>query len=209
MLLQESPDIVLALANALALVAVPGAGLVDNALLAAQVDDLALAGDADAVHDFELGLAERRGDLVLDHLHAGHVADHFFAILDRTDAPDVQAYRGIELQRVATGRRFRAAKHHTDLHADLVDENHHGVRALDVTGQLAQGLRHQAGVQTDLHFAHLAFDFSLRRQCRDGVDDHQDHCTGAHQHVGDFQRLLTRIRLRYQQLADIDAELLG
>src|SRR5688500_13429054 len=65
--LQEFARIVLALADALALVAVPRARLLDDALRGTQVDDLAFAGDAEAVHDFELGLAERRGDLVLHH----------------------------------------------------------------------------------------------------------------------------------------------
>src|SRR5690348_10878855 len=64
-LLQEVPDVVLALADALALVAVPGAGLLDDAVGAREIDDLAFAGDALPVHDLELGLAERRGHLVL------------------------------------------------------------------------------------------------------------------------------------------------
>src|SRR6186713_927771 len=83
--LQEFTRVVLALANALALVAVPGARLLDDALRRTHVDDLAFARNAHAVHDFELGLAERRRHLVLDHLHAGLVADDFFAILDGPD----------------------------------------------------------------------------------------------------------------------------
>jgi hypothetical protein len=63
--------IVLALADALALVAVPGAGLVDEVVGHAELDDLALARDALAVQDLELGLTERRRDLVLDDLDAG------------------------------------------------------------------------------------------------------------------------------------------
>src|SRR5690606_22244990 len=113
----------LALADALALVAVPGAGLVDDALGSPEVDDLALAGNARAIHDLELRLAEWRGDLVLDHLHAGLVAHHFFAVLDGADAADVEAHRGVELQGIAAGGGFGAAEHHADLHADLVDED--------------------------------------------------------------------------------------
>src|SRR5688500_10232778 len=58
---------------------------------------------------------------------------------------DVQAHRGVELQRIAAGSHFRALPrhHHADLHAQLVDEHHRGVGALDVAGQLAQCLAHQ------------------------------------------------------------------
>src|ERR1700754_2430499 len=65
---QELADIFLALADTVALVAVPGAGLVDEVLRHAQLDDLALARGALAVEDLELSLAEWRRHLVLDHL---------------------------------------------------------------------------------------------------------------------------------------------
>src|SRR5580700_11614584 len=124
-LLQEVAHVVLALPDALALVAVPGAGLLDDPLGAAELDDLALAGNANAVHDLKLGFAKRRRNLVLHHLDAGHIADDFFAILDRTDLTDVEAYRRIELERIASSRCLGAAKHHADLHANLVDEDDH------------------------------------------------------------------------------------
>jgi hypothetical protein len=89
-------------------------------------------GDALAVHDVELDLLERRRHLVLDHLDAGLVADHLVALLDRADAADVEAHRGVELQRVAAGGGLGAAEHHADLHADLVDEDHHAVGALEI-----------------------------------------------------------------------------
>ena len=57
--------------------------------------------------------------------------------------------------------------------------------------------------------AHLAFDFGLRHQRRDRVDDDDVDAAGAHQHVGDFERLLAGVRLRDEQVADIDAELAG
>ena len=175
----------------------------------AELDDLALAGDALAVHDLELRLAERRRHLVLHHLDAGHVADDFLAVLDRADAADVEAHRGVELQRVAAGGGLRVAEHHADLHADLVDEDDDGVGALDVAGELAQRLGHQARVQADLHLAHLAFDLRLGRERRDGVDHDHVHRVGAHQHVGDLQRLLAGVGLRDQQVVDVHAELLG
>src|SRR5207247_10758407 len=109
--------VVLALADAAALVGVPGARLFDDPERAAELDDLAFARDALPVHDLELRLPERRRDLVLHHLDARHVAGDFLAVLDRTDAPDVEAHRGIELQRVAAGGGFGIAEHAADLHA--------------------------------------------------------------------------------------------
>jgi hypothetical protein len=151
------------------------------------------------------------GELVLDDLYLGLIADDFVALLHRADAADIQAHGRVELQCVAAGRHFRTlARHHdSDLHAQLVDEDHHRVRTLDVGGQLAQRLRHQARLQTGQLVAHLALDFGTWRQRRDRVDhDHVD-CGRAHQHVGDLERLLAGVRLRDQQIVDIDAEFFG
>src|SRR3546814_5981189 len=91
---------------------------------------------------------------------------HLVANLDGGEAADVEADRGIELQRMAAGGGLRVAEHHTDLHADLVDEDHHGVRLGDRGGQLAERLAHQAGLQAGQAVAHLAFQFRLRHQGR-------------------------------------------
>ena len=72
----------------------------------------------------------------------------------------------------------------------------------------AQRLRHQPRLQAHLRFAHLAFDFRLRRQRRNRIDHHDVHRTGTHQHVGDLQRLLAVVRLRNQQFGNVAAELL-
>ncbi len=72
-----------------------------------------------------------------------------------------------------------------------------------------QRLRHQAGVQADLQLAHLALDLGLRREGRDRVDDDDVDRAGAHEHVGDLERLLAGVRLGDQELLDVDAELLG
>ncbi len=61
-------------------------------------------------------------------------------------------------------------------------------------------------MQADVGVAHLALDFRLRRQRGNRVDHDHVHRTRTHQHVGDFQRLLAGIRLRYQQVVDLDAE---
>ena len=57
--------------------------------------------------------------------------------------------------------------------------------------------------------AHLAFNFRSRGQGGNGVDDDDIHRARAHQGVGDFQSLLTRIGLRHQKLIEIDAKLVG
>jgi len=53
MRLEELADILFALAYAIFAVAVPGTGLVDQAMLHADIDDLALTGDAEAIQNFE------------------------------------------------------------------------------------------------------------------------------------------------------------
>ena len=105
--LQILARIVLALADLVAVVGVPGTGLVDQFVLHAEFDDLALARRSFTVEDIEDGLAEWRGDLVLDDLDPRFVADDFVALLDAADAADVKPNRRVELERVATGRRFR------------------------------------------------------------------------------------------------------
>src|SRR5690606_9634763 len=123
--------VVFTLPDARAVVAEPGAGLVDDAGLHAQIDDFAFARNAGAVHDVELCLLEGRRHLVLDDLDARFVADDFVAFLDGTDASDVETNRRIELERVTTRGGFGVAEHDADLHADLVDEDDHAVGALD------------------------------------------------------------------------------
>ena len=166
----------------------------------------ALPADALAVHDVELGLAERRADLVLDDLDPGAVADDLGAVLQRLDAADVEAHRRVELQRPTARRGLGRPEHHADLLPQLVDEDGDRVRLVEVGGQLAQRLAHQAGLQADVAVAHLALDLGPWRQRRHRVDDHDVERRRAHQHVDDLQRLLARVRLGDQQLVDVDAD---
>ena len=152
-------------------------------------------------------LLERRRHLVLDHLDAGLVADDLLAILDRADAANVETDGGVELERVAARRGLGRAVHHADLHADLVDEDHHGLRARDRGGELAQGLAHQPGLEARLIVAHLAVDLGPRRQRRHRIDDEHVDGAGAHQRVGDLERLLAGVRLRDEQILEIHPEL--
>jgi hypothetical protein len=103
---------------------------------------------------------------------------------------------------------LRVAEHHADLHADLVDEDDERVGALDVGGELAQRLAHEAGLQAHLRLAHLSLDLGLGRERRDGVDHDDVHGSRAHQHVRDLERLLAVVRLREQQLGSIHAQAL-
>src|SRR3546814_1579612 len=76
---------------------------------------------------YEMRISDWSSDVCSsDLLDPGLVADDVVAILDRADAADVEPDAGIEFQRVAAGRRPRIAEHDADLHADLIDEDHHG-----------------------------------------------------------------------------------
>src|SRR3954467_13559520 len=74
-LVEERLGVVAALAEALVAVGEERAGLRDDVVLDAEVDQAAGGRDALAELDVELGLAERRRDLVLDDLDADAVAD--------------------------------------------------------------------------------------------------------------------------------------
>src|SRR6266516_3863551 len=117
MLAQEIASVLASLADAVATEGVPGTGLLDDALLGRDVDQLSLLGDAAAVQDVELRLAERRRHLVLYHLHLGAAADHLVAVLEGAEAADVEPDRGVELERVAARRGLRVAEQDADLHA--------------------------------------------------------------------------------------------
>src|SRR3954468_4115753 len=135
---QEVAGVLLALPELVALVGVPGAGLADEALLHAHVDEAALTADALAVQDVEVGDLERRGHLVLHDLDARAVADRLRAVLHRLDAPDVESDRRVELQRLATRRGLGRAEHDADLFPQLVDEDRGGLGLVDGAGELTQ-----------------------------------------------------------------------
>ena len=107
------------------------------------------------------------------------------------------------------GGGLGAAVHHADLHADLVDEDHHRIGAVDRGGELAQRLAHQPRLQAGHAVAHLAFELGARHQRGDRIDHQHVDRTRAHQRVGDLERLLAGIGLGNEQIVDIDAELAG
>src|SRR4029077_16558595 len=75
MLLEELLHVLAALAEALATVGEPRAALLNHLVLDREIEQVAFARDAFAVHHVELGLAERRRQLVLHDLHAGPSAN--------------------------------------------------------------------------------------------------------------------------------------
>ena len=76
-------------------------------------------------------------------------------------------------------------------------------------GELAQGLAHQAGLQTGQAVTHFALQLSLGRERSHRVDDDQVHRAGAHQAVHDFERLLAGIGLADQKVLQVHTQLLG
>src|SRR6266511_3423035 len=191
------------LAELVTLVGEPGPALLDDLLGDAHVDQAALLGDALAVDDVELGQAERRGQLVLDHLHADPGSDHLAAVLQIVYLADVQPDRRIELQGSPAGGCLGIAEHHPDLLAQLVDEQRRGLEPGEGTGQLPHGLRHQPSLEADVRVAHLALDLRLGNQGGHRDHHHDVDGTGADHDVGDLQGLLAVVGLGHQKLVDV------
>ena len=72
---------------------------------------------------------------------------------------------------------------------------------------LRKRLAHQPCLAAHLHVAHLALELGLGRQSGDRIDHQHIDRAGAHQSIGDLERLLAGVRLGDQQLLEIDAEL--
>ena len=117
--------------------------------------------DAFRVHDVELGLPERRRHFVLHHFNANVGADDVLFFLDRSDATDVESQRRVELQRLAARGRLGISKHHADLLAQLIDEDHRRARPGDRPGELAERLTHQTRLKSHVTLAHVALDLRL------------------------------------------------
>src|SRR5207244_11179730 len=99
------------LPDALVLQRGPGARLLDDALVDGGIEQRARLGDALAVDDVELGVAEWWRQLVLHHLGARADADRLRALLDGLDATHVDAHRRVELQRAPARGGLRVAEH--------------------------------------------------------------------------------------------------
>ena len=203
--LEELARVLASLAQPRLAVREEGARLLDQPQLDGQVEQAALLGDALVVHDVELGHAERRRDLVLDHLDLDAAAHDVRALLDGVDPPHVQPHRAVELQRAAAGRGLGVAEHDAHLLAQLVGEDQRRPAAIDRTRQFSQRLRHEPRLKTDVGIAHLAFELGPRHQRRHRVDRDHVKSRRAHQRLGNLERLLARVRLRDEQVVDVDA----
>src|SRR5439155_5103630 len=115
---------------------------------------------------------------------------HLSALLDRADSADVEAHRGVEFERMPAGGGLGRAVHYADLHADLVDEDHHGVGAVDRGGELAQRLTHQPRLQARLAVTHFTFELRARDKRCDRIDHEDIDCGGVYQRGGTFMCLL-------------------
>ena len=135
------------------------------------------------------------------------IAGYRVAFLDGGNAANIDADRRVELERPAAGGGFGVAKHDADLFADLVDEDERRARLGNRTGELAQGLGHEPGLQADMGVAHFAVQLGLGHQRGNRVDHQHVDSAGAHQGLSDFQGLFARVRLRNQQVVDIYAQL--
>src|SRR5215831_5041343 len=161
---QEGAGVLLALSQLVALVGVPGAGLAHDPLLDPEVDQAALPADPDSEKDIEFCAAERRSALVLNDLDPGTAADRLCAVLEGFDAPYIQPDRGVELKGPPTGGGFGRPEHNSYLFPQLVDEDRGGLRLIERTGELAQGLGHEPGMQADVAVPHLALDLGPGHQ---------------------------------------------
>src|SRR5213076_1227155 len=92
----------------------------------------------------------------------------------------------------------------SDWSSDVCSSDLDRARAAEVAGELAQCLAHEAGLQTDVRVAHLAFDLGARDERGDRVDDDHIQSTGADEHVGDLERLLAGVGLRDVEVVDVD-----
>jgi hypothetical protein len=75
----------------------------------AELDDFAFARDA-SPYRMSNSASRNGAHLVLDDLDARFVADDFLAALDGADTADVEAHRGVELERVTARGGFRVAE---------------------------------------------------------------------------------------------------
>ena len=81
-----------------------------------------------------------------------------------------------------------------------------GVGAVERAGELPERLAHQTSLEADVGVAHLALDLGLRHERRHRVDGDDVERARADQELGDLERLLTGVRLRDEQVVDVDAD---
>src|SRR5690606_41564837 len=101
----------------------PRSGSFDNVVFYPQVDDLANLGNTLTKHDVKFSYTERGSHFVFDNLDLHTVTRYLIGIFNLRGTTDIQTYRSIKFQRITSGGGLWIAKHHTDLLAQLVDED--------------------------------------------------------------------------------------
>ena len=195
MLNQVLAGVFLTLTQLVTLVGVPGTGLLDDVVLDTEVDEASLTRDSSAIENVKLRLLERWRHLVLDDLDSGAVTDGVGSLFQSLNPSNIKTHGRVELQSLTAGGGFGASEEDTDLFPELVNEDHRCPGLVETTGQLPKGLGHQSSLETDVAVTHVTFDFGTRNQRCHRVDDDEVNRTRSHQHVGDFERLLTGVGL--------------
>ena len=196
-----------ALGDLAAVIADPGAALLDDVILHRQVQQASHGGDAFIVHDVELAFREGGRHLVLDHLDLGAVSGYgAVAGLDLADAADVHAHGSVEFQGASAGSGFRVAEHDADFFTDLVGEDADGAGLGDEAGELAEGGGHQARLGAHRGVSYFAFQLLLGDQRGHGVHHDDVNGIGTHQGFADLQGFFPGARLGDQQVVLIHAD---
>ena len=176
----------------------------------ADIEKAAFLVDAVIEEDVELGLDERRSDLVLHHLDLDMAADHGAGgVFNGLLTADIEPHAGIELEGFASRRRLGVAEHDADLLANLVGEDAGGSGLGQEGGELAQRLAHQARLHPHGGHSHLAFEFRLGNQRGDRIDHDHVKGVGSGEGLADRERFLATVGLRHQQVVEIHPEPFG
>ena len=193
------------LSDAYVAVREPGAALLQNFQIHAQVHQTAGPRDPLPVHNIELRLFKGRGYFVLDHFDAGTGTDYIISVFNDFHLAYFHTDGRVEFQRPAAGGGFGIAEHDAHLLANLVDKDGGAFGFGNDACQFAQGLTHETGLQTYMAVTHLPFDFRPGHQRCHRVDDDDINGAAAHQRVTDLQRLLPVVRLGDQQIVNVYA----
>src|SRR5438477_6978363 len=90
LILQSLLCVLATLAEPLALIREPRTTLFNYAIVRREIEQVAFLRNAFAVHDVELGLAERRRDFIFRDFHLRTIADDAIAVLNGADAANVE-----------------------------------------------------------------------------------------------------------------------
>jgi hypothetical protein len=199
----------LTLRQALPIEAVPRPTLLDHIHIASDVDQVPHTIDPTTEHDLYFRLTERRRYFVLRDLHPNTIPDLVRTALDVPTPTHFDAYGAVELQGATPGRGLGIAVQHPDLLTDLVDEDGGGLTLGEHPRELAEGLAHQAGLESDVGVTHVAFDFGSGYECGDAIDDDDVDGATSDEEFGDLEGLFAGVGLADEEVVGVDAEVVG